>query len=623
MRIFMIFLFAFALPTALPTWAESSDDGEQIFFEDGQQIYFRFCSNCHKPIVDTELSWYPNLKEIVETSSPEDLTLRIDGGQFRRAGDLHTDMGINHTIPVMPAWSWLSDRELASLVNYLIKTLSNKETRISEPEVRALRQPAGSSELSDHEKSAANHLYVEHCVGCHGAKRQGVIGPPLSHWPIASQDFEIVRGTMHYGTWEGMPSWGVDERLSAHQMTLLTRYLRESRLQDPPEFDLDVMRQSWQAPKVSLASMENQKQLLITLLHDARKVLFTDPDKKKALVEVDIGDAPYAVLQDNAIFLLTRGGWVVQIDPNTKRIRARVRAGYEPAAMAFRQAEDDQPPVLAVTTVAPPGISFFNSSTLEPIKRVDIDEPLGPVLNPDDMRAVFARVSGCIYRVTSTLELSDSCSKGNPYPRYAIQIPNTSLGLVVGESGSIQAFDTQTLKAVADIEVGERFTPGNGSLVQHPKYGLVFVVGSMTSDQIFVIGVDPVNKPSYAWQLVEKISAPEQGSLFVATHEKSANVFIDAPLSAEQPGSILMLDRGDFEQTPLVIATPEDLSGTPRAIEPLFDPTGKEVWLTVWNRLDATSALVVINAKNGKIKATIKDNRLTTPTRSFWIKAAE
>ncbi len=44
---------------------------------------------------------------------------------------------------------------------------------------------------------------------------------------------------------------------------------------------------------------------------------------------------------------------------------------------------------------------------------------------------------------------------------------------------------------------------------------------------------------------------------------------------------------------------------------------GTEIWFSVWNAKNQTSALVVVDDKTLKLKKVIKDKRLVTPTGKF------
>jgi nitrite reductase (NO-forming)/hydroxylamine reductase len=112
------------------------------------------------------------------------------------------------------------------------------------------------------------------------------------------------------------------------------------------------------------------------------------------------------------------------------------------------------------------------------------------------------------------------------------------------------------------------------------------------------------------------------GSLFVKSHPKSKNLWVDTPLnpSPDISQSIAVfdvdnLDKG-FEVLP--IATWAQLGAGPkRIVQPEYNKAGDEVWFSVWSGKNEESAIVIVDDKTRKLKAVIKDKRLITPTGKF------
>jgi nitrite reductase (NO-forming)/hydroxylamine reductase len=57
--------------------------------------------------------------------------------------------------------------------------------------------------------------------------------------------------------------------------------------------------------------------------------------------------------------------------------------------------------------------------------------------------------------------------------------------------------------------------------------------------------------------------------------------------------------------------------GQPRVVQGEFNKDGTEVWFSVWNGKDQTSAIVVVDDATLEVKHVIKDERLVTPTGKF------
>ena len=114
------------------------------------------------------------------------------------------------------------------------------------------------------------------------------------------------------------------------------------------------------------------------------------------------------------------------------------------------------------------------------------------------------------------------------------------------------------------------------------------------------------------------------GSLFVKTHPDSDNLWVDAPLNPEEDisQSVAVFDVNDpeagFEVLPIAEWAGIE-EGPARVVQPEYNKTGDEVWFSVWNTLDLTSAIVVVDDETRKLKKVIKDPRLITPTGKFNI----
>jgi nitrite reductase (NO-forming)/hydroxylamine reductase len=112
------------------------------------------------------------------------------------------------------------------------------------------------------------------------------------------------------------------------------------------------------------------------------------------------------------------------------------------------------------------------------------------------------------------------------------------------------------------------------------------------------------------------------GSLFIKTHPKSKNLWVDSPLNpeAEISSSVAVYDINDLEKGPEILPIGEwsgITEGQRRVVQPEYNKDGTEVWFSVWNGKTQESAIVVVDDKTRKLKQVIKDPRLITPTGKF------
>ncbi|MBP7177597.1 MAG: nitrite reductase, partial [Moraxellaceae bacterium] len=190
------------------------------------------------------------------------------------------------------------------------------------------------------------------------------------------------------------------------------------------------------------------------------------------------------------------------------------------------------------------------------------------------------------------------------------------------QSDKIAVVDSQDQKMVALIDVDKIPHPGRGANFLHPKYGPVWVTSALGNDKVTLIGTDPEKHKQYAWKVVEVLNGQGSGSLFVKTHPKSTNLWVDSPLNpdAKMAQSVAVFNINKLEKgfEVLPIAEWADLGeGPKRVVQPEYNKAGDEVWFSVWNGKDQRSAIVVVDDKTRKLKAVLKDPRLITPTGKF------
>jgi nitrite reductase (NO-forming)/hydroxylamine reductase len=122
---------------------------------------------------------------------------------------------------------------------------------------------------------------------------------------------------------------------------------------------------------------------------------------------------------------------------------------------------------------------------------------------------------------------------------------------------------------------------------------------------------------------VETLKGQGGGSLFIKTHPKSSNLWVDTPLNpdAKISQSVAVFDiknlANGFEVLPIGDWSGIKDDGARRIVQPEYNKAGDEVWFSVWSAKDKTSALVIVDDKTRKLKAVIKDPRLVTPTGKF------
>ena len=105
------------------------------------------------------------------------------------------------------------------------------------------------------------------------------------------------------------------------------------------------------------------------------------------------------------------------------------------------------------------------------------------------------------------------------------------------------------------------------------------------------------------------------GSLFIKTHPRSAWIWADHALNSDPAiqRSLCVVSKKDPEAKPKCWEAATD----GRAVHLEYNKAGDEVWVSIWNRKDKQSEVVVYDDRTLKEKARLRDPRLVTPTGKF------
>ncbi len=190
------------------------------------------------------------------------------------------------------------------------------------------------------------------------------------------------------------------------------------------------------------------------------------------------------------------------------------------------------------------------------------------------------------------------------------------------KSNQIAVIDSKDRKLVKLVDVGKIPHPGRGANFVDPEFGNVWATSHLGDATVSLISTDADN--AKAWQVVRTLNGQGGGSLFLKTHPKSKNLWVDTPLNPDPSisQSVAVFDITDlskkYERIPIA-EWAEIGEGPLRVVQPEYNFAGDEVWFSVWNGKEQESAVVVVDDKTRKLKHVIKDKRLVTPTGKFTV----
>ena len=515
-------------------------------------------------------------------------------------------------------------------------------------DVKQVRTP-GAPDMSEDEFTAASEIFFQRCAGCHGVLRGGATGKPLTPDITQVKGTDYLKALITYGSPGGMPNFGTGGELTADQVDLMARYLQHTP-PNPPEWGLPEMMDSW-VVKVKPEDRPRKKMnkynidnIFSVTLRDAGQVALIDGDTKNIINIVETGYAVHISRVSHSgryIYVIGRDAKIDLIDLWMEKpdVVAEIKIGLEARSVDTSKFEGYEDKLAIAGAYWPPQYVIMDGPTLKPLKvvstrgtTVDTQEyhpeprvaaivashehPEFIVNVKETGRILLVDYSNLDALKVTTLDAARFLHDGgwDASKRYFLTAAN--------ESDKIAVVDSKEQRMVALIDVDKIPHPGRGANFTHPKYGPVWATSALGNEKITLIGTDPDKHPDHAWKAVEVLKGQGGGSLFVKTHPKSRNLWVDTTLNpqAEVSQSIAVFDIDNLDKGYVVLPIAEWANlgeGPKRVVQPEYNKAGDEVWFSVWNGKDQRSAIVVVDDKTRKLKKVLDDERLVTPTGKF------
>ena len=500
------------------------------------------------------------------------------------------------------------------------------------------------------EFDSARKIYFERCAGCHGVLRKGATGKPLTTDKTLAGGTEYLKVFIKYGSAGGMPNWGTSGEMTDDEVDMMARYIQQEP-PVPPEWGMKEMEASLkvivppdQRPKKKMNDIDINNLFSVTL-RDSGQVALIDGKSKKIVTILPTGYAVHISRMSKSgryLYVIGRDARVNLIDlwmPVPGNV-AEIKVGLEARSVETSKYKGYEDKYAIAGTYWPPQFVIMEGDTLKPLK---IESTRGTTVDSQDYHPeprvasivashynpefiVNAKETGKIMAVNySDLNNLKITTIGAARFLHDGGFDSTGRYFLVAANASnkIAVVDTKEDKLAALIDVGKIPHPGRGANFMHPKFGPVWATSDLGDDGISIIGTDPVKHKAQAWKVVQTLKGNGSGSLFIKTHPKSTNLWVDAPLNPDAKISqtiavfdIKNLDKG-FEVLPIGEWSGITDDGARRVVQPEYNQAGDEVWFSVWSAKDKQSAVVVVDDKTRKLKAVIKDPKLITPTGKF------
>ncbi|MFC3195915.1 cytochrome D1 domain-containing protein [Marinicella sediminis] len=648
----------------------------------GEKLYQTYCTACHQANGQGLAGAFPPLAASDYMLADKNRAIKTVIGGL--SGEI-TVNGKTYNA-VMPNLSYLNDEQVANVVTYVMNSWGNEGFQVSSAEVAALRNDAAavpSGAAADHPVSSsseasykgtksaidpeitvqmidsdgpdmtkeqfafATKIYFERCAGCHGVLRKGATGKPLTTDITREKGTDYLKTLITYGSPAGMPNWGTSGDFTEAEIDTLARFLQHEP-PTPPQWGMVEMKNSW---KVLVAPEDrpdkpqhkrNYENFFSVTLRDSGEVAIIDGDTKEIFSILKTGYAVHisrTSASSRYIYTIGRDAKVDMIDlfMNPPQIVATIKVGLEARSVETSKYKGYEDKYAIAGSYWPPQYTIMDGDTLEPKRIVStrgmtVDtqeyhpEPRVAAIVASHQHPEFIvniKETGKILLVNysdienltvTTINAARFLHDGgwDRSKRYFLTAAN--------QSDKIAVIDSKDRKLVSLTDVDKIPHPGRGANVDDPDFGPVWITSALGNDKITFLSTDAKGKNP--WQVVRTLHGQGGGSLFVKSHPKSKNLWVDSPLNPDPAISqsvavfnVKDLDAG-FEVLP--IAEWADLGeGAKRVVQPEYNMQGDEVWFSVWNGKDQTSAIVVVDDKTRQLKHVIKDERLITPTGKF------
>nr|WP_246123542.1 nitrite reductase [Marinobacter maritimus] len=519
---------------------------------------------------------------------------------------------------------------------------------IASESAKVVRSP-GAPDLTDAEFEKSKKIFFERCAGCHGVLRKGATGKALTPDITQERGIDYLKAFITYGSPAGMPNWGTSGDLTEAEVEMMAKYLMHEP-PAPPEWGLADMKETWEVliapedrPNKQMNDLDLENLFSVTL-RDAGEIALIDGESKEIVEVIKTGYAVHISRMSASgryLFVIGRDAAINMVDlwmehPDTV---AKIKIGLEARSVETSKYKGYEDKYAIAGAYWPPQFVIMDGETLEPKKIVATrgmtvgtqeyhPEPRVAAIVASHAHPEFivnVKETGKIMLVnyenldslnTTTIDAARFLHDGgwDSSMRYFLTAAN--------QSDKIAVVDSKERELEALVDVGKIPHPGRGANFVDPEHGPVWATSHLGDPTIQMIGTDPKGHPDKAWKVVRTLNGQGGGSLFIKTHPKSKNLYVDTALnpaeSVSQSVAVYDIDNleGGYEVLP--IAEWANLGeGPKRVVQPEYNVAGDEVWFSVWNGKEQKSAIVVVDDKTRKLKKVIDDERLVTPTGKF------
>ena len=403
-------IFLLALLVSAPAHSQPTNGS------DPAALYAANCAACHQPNGEGLPGAFPPLanSDYLQEDPWRSMQATVLGlsGPITVNGEQYDS--------VMPASSYLTDAELASILTFVLNNWGNPGGSFTADQIATYRRAAGvmagegerhlatteveqafesaplalagedigatihitpgAPSLTEAEFEHASQLYFQRCAGCHGVLRKGATGKPLTPDITQQSGTDYLRALITFGTPMGMPNWGTSDQLNPEDIDIMARFLQHEPPM-PPEFGMAEMLADWNVlvpvedrPTEPMNDLNLDNVFSVTL-RDSGQVALIDGDSKEIVTIIETGYAVHISRMSTSgryVYTIGRDARLNLIDlwMETPGTVAVMRAGLEARSVETSKYEGYEDSYAMAGSYWPPQYVIMDGATLEPLKVV-------------------------------------------------------------------------------------------------------------------------------------------------------------------------------------------------------------------------------------------------------------
>jgi|GEM_PF-225987 len=503
----------------------------------------------------------------------------------------------------------------------------------------------GGYDLLPSKIERGKQIYFDRCASCHGVLRKGGVGSALIPSITRKKGTENLKGSIQFSH-----ALNFGDDLNEQDLDIVARYIQHEP-SEPPEYGMEKINASWEViipPELRPTQKMNNydlDNLFAVHLRDVSKVALIDGATKKIIYIIDAGNAVHISrlsASGRYMYIIARDGQLNLVDlwseiPDTV---AETKTCVDARSVDSSKYPGWQDKYVIVGCYWPSQYVILDGKTLEPL-RVESTRDIAVNTHEYRREARVAKVIGSYQRPeflvnvkeTGYVLLVNYQNLTNLKVNKVAAAPFLHTGgwdstkryfltTTTDKFNKIVVIDAKLGKLSKIINVGLKPHSGRGANFVDPEFGPVWATSHLGDANITLIGTDPENHPRSAWKVVRTLFNKAKGSLFIKTHPRSKNLYVDTVLNPKEKfrrtAVVFDINNLDDGYEVLPIAEWAGLEGgEQRVVQPEYNARGDEVWFSVWNNVNSQSAIVIVDDKTRQLKHVIKDPRLITPTGKF------